>query len=150
MGRPSGVYWRVAISLIVFHNGKLWRMEISVALLVVDSQLFRSSKLFTARLCVVMYWFFCIVECLKTVNNVTKIFFIPVKGFEPGTSCVRDQDATAAPARHMWETGSLNGPQVRLQWLNRFPHFHEFIEFNESSAPFRKTPILTLYWDVRN
>ena len=27
---------------------------------------------------------------------------------QPTTSCVRDQDATTAPARHMLETGSLN------------------------------------------
>ena len=28
--------------------------------------------------------------------------------FEPVTCCVRDQDAITAPARQMWETGSLN------------------------------------------
>ena len=33
----------------------------------------------------------------------------------PATSCVRDQDATTAPPRHMWETGSLNGTQFMLQ-----------------------------------
>ena len=30
-----------------------------------------------------------------------KIFAIAVKGLEPPTSCVRNQDATTAPARHM-------------------------------------------------
>ena len=34
-----------------------------------------------------------------------KIFVIAVKGLEPTTSCVRDQDAITAPARH---AGSLN------------------------------------------
>ena len=56
----------------------------------------------------------------------------------PATSCVRDQDATAAAGRHMWETGSFNWAQFMLQWLIRFPEFVEFTEFNESSAPFRK------------
>ena len=32
---------------------------------------------------------------------------ITVKGLEPANSCVRDQDATTAPARGMRETGSL-------------------------------------------
>ena len=31
-----------------------------------------------------------------------------VKGLKPPTSCVRVQDATTVPAKHMWETGSLN------------------------------------------
>ena len=30
-----------------------------------------------------------------------KIFVITVKGFEPAISCVRDQDATTVPGRHM-------------------------------------------------
>ena len=38
---------------------------------------------------------------LNSLNSGTKIFVIPVKGFKPATSCVRDQDATAAPARHI-------------------------------------------------
>ena len=53
----------------------------------------------------------------------------------PATSCVRDQHATTAPARHMWEIGSLNWAQFMLQW---FISFSEFTEFSESSAPFRK------------
>ena len=36
------------------------------------------------------------------------IFVITTKGLEPATSCVRDQDTTTAPARHMSDTGSLN------------------------------------------
>ena len=41
-------------------------------------------------------------------NTVIKIFLITVKGLEPVTSCIRDQDATTWPARHKLETGSLN------------------------------------------
>ena len=36
---------------------------------------------------------------------------LSLKWFEPVTSCDRDQDATTAPARHSWETGSVNWPQ---------------------------------------
>ena len=28
--------------------------------------------------------------------------YLSLKGLEPGTSCVRDQDATTVPARHMY------------------------------------------------
>ena len=47
---------------------------------------------------------------LNLVNSMTKMFVITVKGLKPATSCLRDQDAITAPARHMLETGSLNGP----------------------------------------
>ena len=47
----------------------------------------------------------------------------------PAISCVRDQDASTAPARHMWETGSLNWTQFMLQWIMWFPEFAEFSEF---------------------
>ena len=43
-----------------------------------------------------------------------KTFVITVKGLEPATPYVRDQDATTASARHMWETGSLNWAQLML------------------------------------
>ena len=75
------------------------------------------------------------------LNSVTKIFVITVKGLKPVPSCVRDQNATTAPARHMWDTGSLNWAQFMLQWFIRFNKFAECTEFNESSAPFRKNPI---------
>ena len=45
---------------------------------------------------------------LKSGNSMTKLFVIRVKGFKPATSCVRDQDATTVPAKHMCETGCLN------------------------------------------
>ena len=48
---------------------------------------------------------------------------------DPVTSCVRDQDATTAPARHMWHTGSLNWAQFMFQWFISFPEFAEFSEF---------------------
>ena len=47
----------------------------------------------------------------------------------PAASCVRDQDATAVLARHMWETESLNWAHFMLQWFIRFPEFVEFSEF---------------------
>ena len=50
-----------------------------------------------------------------------KVFIITAKGFKPATSCIRDQDATTVPARHVWKTGSLNWVQFMLQWFGRFP-----------------------------
>ena len=64
----------------------------------------------------------------------------------PVTSCVRDQDATTLPARHMWEIGSLNWAQFMLQW---FISFSEFTEFSESSAPFRKNSISSFSFRFR-
>ena len=46
---------------------------------------------------------------------------------------VRHQDATTTPARHMWETWSLNWAQFMLHWFIRFP---DFTEFDERSVPF--------------
>ena len=37
-----------------------------------------------------------------------KTFAIIVERLEPATSCVRDEDTTKVPPRHMSETGSLN------------------------------------------
>ena len=45
---------------------------------------------------------------LNSANAVTKLIVITVKGFEPATSCVGDQEASKMPVRHMRETGSLN------------------------------------------
>ena len=45
---------------------------------------------------------------MNSANSVTKIFVITVKGLEPTTSYLTDQDATTAPARHVQEPGSLN------------------------------------------
>ena len=84
--------------------------------------------------------------------SVTKIFAVTVKGLKHATSLVRDQDATTAPARHKWETGSLNSTQFCLQWFIRFP---ELTEFNENSAAFRKNstgnfPSSGLTWKAIN
>ena len=38
-------------------------------------------------------------KCKFGFHRVRKIFVIAAKGFEPGTSCVKDQDATAVAAR---------------------------------------------------
>ena len=69
-----------------------------------------------------------------SLNSVTKIFVIK----RARTSSVRDQDATTVPARHVWETGSLNWPQFTLQWFIWFPEFAEFTEFQLNLG---KTPI---------
>ena len=66
---------------------------------------------------------------LNSANSVTKIFGITVKGLELAITCVRDQQATTAPARHMLETGSWNRFQFMLQWFIRFPELAEFTEF---------------------
>ena len=71
-------------------------------------------------------------------KSLTEI--ITVKGLEPATSCVREQDVTTVPSRHMWETGSLNWSWFMIQ---RFIKFPEFAEFSESSAPFRKNSMVT-------
>ena len=41
----------------------------------------------------------CFTEFSKFSDK--NIFVITVKRLEPATSCVRDQDATTAPSRHM-------------------------------------------------
>ena len=56
-----------------------------------------------------------------SLNSVTKIFVITVKGLEPATSSVRDWDATTATP--------------------------EFTEFNGSCAQFRKNSIVML-WEI--
>ena len=33
--------------------------------------------------------------------------YLSFKGLEPAISCIRDQDATTAPTRHMWKTVSV-------------------------------------------
>ena len=75
---------------------------------------------------------------LSSLNSATKIFVITAEGLEPTISCVRDQYATAVPARHMWQTGSLNWPWFMLQWFIKFP---EFAEFNEFLFHLGKTPV---------
>ena len=87
-----------------------------------------------------IYW--CNVGFLKCFADFSKLsekkFVSTVKGLEPATSCVTDQDAPTAPARHRWEPGSLNWTQFMLQWSIEFLEVAEFTEFNDSSVPFRK------------
>ena len=80
-------------------------------------------------------------KCLQWIQRIQWQKCLSVKGLVPATSCVRDQDATTVPERHMWETGSLNWPQFMFQWFIRLPDCVQFTEFNESSAPFRKNTI---------
>ena len=61
----------------------------------------------------------------------------------PATSCVRDQDATTAPARHMWETGSSKWAQFMLQWSIRFS---EFTKLSELLFHLGKTPLRPRYF----
>ena len=69
--------------------------------------------------------------------------YLSLKGSEPATSCVRDQDVTTEPG--IWGIGSLNLAQFMLQWFIRFP---EFAEFNENSTPFRKKNALNrIEWE---
>ena len=59
--------------------------------------------------------------CYITLLRVVKIFVIIVKCLEPAAFCVKDQDVSAVPVRHLWETGSLNWLQFMLQWFIRVP-----------------------------
>ena len=70
--------------------------------------------------------------------------YFSLRELEPATPSVSNQDSTTAPARHMWETETLNLAQFLLKWFIRFPEFTEITEFNESSTPFRKNSIRRL------
>ena len=58
-----------------------------------------------------------------------KILVITVKGLEPATYYVRDQDATTLPAWHRQHRGSIHRVQFIIQEFIRFPEFAEFSEF---------------------
>ena len=58
-------------------------------------------------------------ECFHLIQWIQKQKYQSLKGLEPTTFCVRDQDATTAPARQIWETGSLNWAQFLLRWFIR-------------------------------
>ena len=83
-----------------------------------------------------------------SLNSVTKIFVYSkrTRTCHSSTSCVRDQNATTAPARHIWDTGSLNWTLFMLQWFIKFP---EFTEFSESSALLGKTPMCRIYYRTK-
>ena len=68
---------------------------------------------------------------LNSLNSQTKTLYL-----KKTTSCVRDQDAATAPARHGLQRGSLTclSPiilwvQFMFQWIIRFPELAEFTEF---------------------
>ena len=65
---------------------------------------------------------FWLMFSLNSLKIFDKILYKRL--FEPAISCVRDQDATTAPARH-----TLNWLQFMLQWFVRFPNIAEFIHF---------------------
>ena len=77
-------------------------------------------------------------KCFYWIQQIQWQKYLWLKGLEPTTFCVTDQDATTVPARHMWGTGSLNWAQFILQW---FVRFLEFPEFTELSFHLGKTPI---------
>ena len=54
------------------------------------------------------------------------------------TSCLRDQNATTAPGRHMWERGSLNWAQFMLHSDYQFPWIRWI---QRKFCPFRKNSI---------
>ena len=72
-------------------------------------------------------------------NSVTKIFVITVKGLEPVTSCVRDQDASNANKTHVRDR------IFKLSTIHALVIFR-FTEFNESSALFRKNSSEQASW----
>ena len=72
--------------------------------------------------------------------------YYSLKGVEAATSCVGDQDAVTAPARHRWETGSLNWPWFTLQWFIRLPEF----PFRLGKTPLRCLCIVRLWWKSYN
>ena len=62
---------------------------------------------------IIIFEFFLNVFSLNSLNLVT--YNLSLKGLEPATSCVRDQDATTVSARNM---SSLNWLQFMLQRLS--------------------------------
>ena len=63
------------------------------------------------------------------------------------TSCVRDQHATPAPARHMWETVSLNQAQLMLHWL---PISLNSLNSVKVLLHLGKTPFIYIYFPKKN
>ena len=81
---------------------------------------------------------------VNSANSMTKIFVI--KRIQTCHLLLTDQATTAAPARHMWETGYLNWVQFMHQWFIRLPEFTEITEFNETSTPIRENSTTTSEW----
>ena len=81
---------------------------------------------------------------LNSANSVTKICHHSKRTLtcHLATSCVKDQDATTAQTRHMWETRSLNWAQFMLKW---FIHWIQWIP-----VLFRKNSTVALPFSVGN
>ena len=63
----------------------------------------------------------------------------------PATSCVRDQDATTAPARHRWEAASLNWAPIHASVI------YQFLCIQWIPVPFRKKSNLrSMCWCHQN
>ena len=78
------------------------------------SNLFRRRRLYRSFLscnCDPLVFF---LNAFSEFSN--KKFVIRARTCHSATSCVRDQHATPEPARHMWETGSLNQAKFMLHW----------------------------------
>ena len=78
-------------------------------------------------------------KCFHWIQRIQWQKYVSLKGLELATSCVRNQYATTAPARHMWEKGSLNWAQFMLQWFIRL--------LNSMKVPLHlgKTPLSHYY-----
>ena len=75
------------------------------------------------------------------LNSVTKIFVITVREFEPATSCVRDQDATTAPARQCERQDLYIQPNLCISDLSdslNLLNLRNLLNLMKSSVPFRK------------
>ena len=76
---------------------------------------------------------------LNSLNSVTKVFVITVKGFEPAISCVRDQDAATTPARHVrdriFKLTLIHASVIyQIPWICR--NYWIFVSFRENPSVF--------------
>ena len=107
--------WHIAtVELLVQMNKYSWNFSLASSNL--NDHIIQNGAAFKL-------WLWVLKETFKVS---LKIFVITLKGLEPATSCVRDQDATTAPVRHIWEKGSLNWPQFMR---GRFIRLTELAEF---------------------
>ena len=59
------------------------------------------------------------------LNSVTKIFVITIKGFEPATSCVKDQDVTTARTCKTHVTNSISKlTSIYASVIYQIPRIH--------------------------
>ena len=60
----------------------------------------------------------------KWFQWIQKIFVITVKGLEPATSCIRDQDATTAPATHVCGDRIFKLTPIHASAIYQIPWIH--------------------------